>query len=542
MKLTIAVLALLCLSSAVSASSNAADFKKLPLAGLFAGQHLLADANITVSDLIPQFNISDVMGALHSMPKFQLPTLNVSGAGAVGWGNASEIMVPLVPLFGLKAAKKALPLLPLLALLNSSSTLGADVNFTMPSLPSVNISQVAVPLHALLALPKAHKALPLLPLLGMLNASSGLNISMPHMPSLNISNVGVPLGFLMHHSVHGLPLLAGLVGNMTGSLPVFTSNVTTAVPAIGALPLKALFGLKALPLALLGKPLIGAGMLGGLLGNITAGLGGNMTGGLFGNVTAGPSVDVNLRHGSFGMKNVALNLTHPTLGLKNLAVALNITHPELAMKLAALNLTLPVPDFKMGSRNVSLSVPMLEFNPQMSNVTVTVPMAGLTMPGLSMDLNGSADGNSTGIQFTKPGLTMGSANITLPMLNPQIALKLAQLGFNVPTAELGLRKANLSAAVPLPDLTMATRALNLTLPVPDLGSRQVGLNLTVPDIQLPRLELNVSGMGLPKLGLDALKSATLLSWLKDAGFYAMKNVSFEGNSTIDLAHHGRKML
>ena len=30
-----------------------------------------------------------------------------------------------------------------------------------------------------------------------------------------------------------------------------------------------------------------------------------------------------------------------------------------------------------------------------------------------------------------------------------------------------------------------------------------------------------------QLNLDALKSATLLSWLKDAGFYAMKNVSFD---------------
>jgi hypothetical protein len=98
------------------------------------------------------------------------------------------------------------------------------------------------------------------------------------------------------------------------------------------------------------------------------------------------------------------------------------------------------------------------------------------------------------IQFTKPGLSLGSANITLPMLRPEIALKLAQLGFNIPTAELGLKKANLSAAVPLPDLSMATKAINLTLPVPDLGSKQVGLNLTIPDIQFPRLELNVSGM------------------------------------------------
>jgi hypothetical protein len=48
MKLTFAVLALLCLSSAVSASSNAADFK-LPLAGLFANHsHPLAEANITI--------------------------------------------------------------------------------------------------------------------------------------------------------------------------------------------------------------------------------------------------------------------------------------------------------------------------------------------------------------------------------------------------------------------------------------------------------------------------------------------------------------
>lgn len=48
MKLTLAVLALVCLSSAVSASSNAADFK-LPLAGLFAGHgNVLAEANLTV--------------------------------------------------------------------------------------------------------------------------------------------------------------------------------------------------------------------------------------------------------------------------------------------------------------------------------------------------------------------------------------------------------------------------------------------------------------------------------------------------------------
>lgn len=49
MKLTFAVLALLCLSSAVSASSNAADFK-LPLAGLLNGNfsHGLAEANLTI--------------------------------------------------------------------------------------------------------------------------------------------------------------------------------------------------------------------------------------------------------------------------------------------------------------------------------------------------------------------------------------------------------------------------------------------------------------------------------------------------------------
>jgi hypothetical protein len=335
---------------------------------------------------MPQFNVSDIMAAVHHMPKFQFPSVNLSGAGAVSWGNASEIMVPLVPLLGLKAAKKALPLLPLMALLNASSTIGADVNFTMPSLPSVNVSQMAVPLHALLALPKAHKALPLLPLLGALNLTSGLNFTVPQLPSLNISNVGVPLAFLMKHKVHGLPLLAGLVGNVSASLPVFSMpTVNATVPAIGALPLKALLGLKALPLVAASKHL-------GLLSSIV----GNFTSGFAGNVTAGPSVDVNLRHGSIGMKNIALNLTHPTLGLKNLAVALNITHPELAMKLAALNLSLPMPDFKLGSKNVSVSVPMLDINPQMGNVTINVPMAGLTMPGLSLDLNGSADGNSTG--------------------------------------------------------------------------------------------------------------------------------------------------
>jgi hypothetical protein len=42
----------------------------------------------------------------------------------------------------------------------------------------------------------------------------------------------------------------------------------------------------------------------------------------------------------------------------------------------------------------------------------------------------------------------------------------------------------------------------------------------------------------PQLGLnlDGLKSATLLSWLKDAGFYSLGNAT-EGNATvINLAH------
>lgn len=98
------------------------------------------------------------------------------------------------------------------------------------------------------------------------------------------------------------------------------------------------------------------------------------------------------------------------------------------------------------------------------------------------------------IQITKPGLTLGSANVTLPMLSPQVALKLAQLGFNVPTAELGLKKANINAALPVPDLSLAQKAVNLTVPFPDVGMKQFGVNLTVPDIQLPRLEVNVSGM------------------------------------------------
>lgn len=48
MKLTFAVLALLCLGTVVNASSNAADFK-LPLLGLFGAAHTLADANLTVA-------------------------------------------------------------------------------------------------------------------------------------------------------------------------------------------------------------------------------------------------------------------------------------------------------------------------------------------------------------------------------------------------------------------------------------------------------------------------------------------------------------
>lgn len=108
---------------------------------------------------------------------------------------------------------------------------------------------------------------------------------------------------------------------------------------------------------------------------------------------------------------------------------------------------------------------------------------------------------NSSIQFTKPGLTLGSANVTLPLLKPEVALKLAQLGFNVPTAELGLKKANFNAALPVPDVQLAQRAVNLTLPVPDVGMRQFGVNLTVPDIQLPRLEVNVSGM--PKVSRKA---------------------------------------
>jgi len=564
MKLTIAVLALLCLSSAVSASSHAANLK-LPLAHLFAGQALgaLGEANITVADLVPSVNMSDIMATFHHMPKFQFP-INMTGMGGVSLGNVSDVLVPLVPIMGLKAAKKALPLLPLLAMLNS--TAAADVNFTMPSLPSVNISQMAVPLGALLALPKAHKALPLVPLLAALNLTSGLqmpiNISMPQLPTINISDVGVPLGALLHPKFKGLPLLA-LMANASASLPVVSTNVTS-LPLLGAVPFKALLGLKHLPLlGLKGLPLLGlmggasnmtdlamsalAGLsmnktvsavpLGGLaslskavnisdlplgamlaLGHkgLLAGMAGMMANITSGNIT-GPSVDVSLHKGSFGMKNLAFNLSQPTFGIKPVALALNITHPELALKLAALNLSVPMPDLRMGSRNVSVSVPLV---------------------GLNLGDNSSADGNSTGflksIAFSKPGL-LGGGNISLPLLKPELALKLAQLGFQVPTPELGLKRATFGAALPVPDVQLSQRAVNLTLGVPDLGFKQVGVNLTVPDIQLPRLEFNVSGM--PKLGLDALKSATLLAWLKDAGFYAIQNATdANGTTVINLAH------
>jgi len=563
MKLTIAVLALLCLSSAVSASSNAADFKKLPLAHLLAGQALnaIGEANITVADLVPSVNVSDIMATFSHMPKFQFPIVNVSGMGGLSLGNASEILVPLVPIMGLKAAKKALPLLPLLAMLNSSAA--ADVNFTMPSLPSLNVSQMAVPLGALLALPKAHKALPLMPLLAMLNLTSGIqmpiNISMPHLPTINISDIGVPLHALLVPKFKGLPLLA-LMANASASLPVVSmTNVSMPLPLLGAVPFKALLGLKALPLLKL--PLLGGALLGGA-GNVTdlamsalAGLSLNKTvsavplgglaslqkavnisdlplgamlalghkgllagmAGMMTNIT-GPTVDVSLHKGSFGMKNLAFNLSQPQFGIKPLALALNITHPELALKLAGLNLSMPVPDLRMAMKNVSVAVPMVGLSLGSDNVTV------------------GADGNSTGflknIAFSHPGMLGG--NFTLPMLKPELALKLAQLGFTVPTPELGLKRATIGAALPVPDVSLAQKAVNLTLGVPDVSFKQVGVNLTVPDIQLPHLEFNVTGM--PKLGLDALKSATLLAWLKDAGFYAMKNVTTEGNVTIDLAH------
>jgi hypothetical protein len=378
---------------------------------------------------MPHVNISDILALAHAMPKFQFPSFNITGMGGLGFHNGTDMMVPLVPLLGAKALKKALPLVSLLAALNA--THGADMNFTMPSLPSVNVSQMAVPLHALLALPKASKALPLASLVSMLNITHGadMNISLPHpmglLSHLNISDVGVPMSFLAGHKG-----LLALAGNVSASLPVFATNVS--LPHIGALPIKALLGLKALPklpmlamgnfsdiaLSALGglslNKSIGAVPLGGLaalsksvnisdlplnalLGSklgLLSGLLGNATAGLMGNITAGPSVDVNLRHGSIGMKNIALNLTHPTLGLKNLAVALNITHPELAMRLAALNLSLPVPDLKLGSRNMSVSVPLLDINPAFSNITLEIPTAGLTMPSLNIEGNGT-DGNST---------------------------------------------------------------------------------------------------------------------------------------------------
>lgn len=64
MKLTFAVLALLCLSTAVNASSNAAHLK-LPLAGLFAGHAagLLADSNITISGTLQLHSDSELRGA-----------------------------------------------------------------------------------------------------------------------------------------------------------------------------------------------------------------------------------------------------------------------------------------------------------------------------------------------------------------------------------------------------------------------------------------------------------------------------------------------
>lgn len=439
------------------------------------------------ADLLPHLpNATDFQLNL-AHPKFQVPSINITGGGGWGAGNASDILVPLVPILGLKAATKALPLLPLLALLNSTHS--GDFNLTIPSLPSLNISHslpslnishgfpslnishglpslnisgMAVPLGALLALPKAHKALPLLPLLSLFNVTSGLgfggasalNLTIPHphlpslnisglglghslnishsLPSLNISDVGVPLAALLAPKFHGLPLLA-LLGNVSANLPVFASNVSVPLPLLGAVPFKALLGLKALPflapkLPLL--PLLGLGNVTDLAFSALAGLGHNasITGvplgglaslqksvnisdlplaallslgskgllsgvaGAVGNLT-GPSVDVSVRKGSIGTKNLAFNVTHPTLGLKPLALALNITHPELALKLAALNLSLPVPDLRLGSTNINVSVPTLDINPQFDNVNINVPVAGLTLP--TIGLNGS-DGNSTG--------------------------------------------------------------------------------------------------------------------------------------------------
>jgi hypothetical protein len=383
---------------------------------------------------------------LAALPKFQMPAVNVTGLHpfAMMHGNTSVLSLPLVSLAGAKAAMKAVPLAQILGSLHNGTTLG--LNLAMPSLPAKNISvgvpaqainidvsQLAVPLHALLGAGKALRSVPVNHLMALVNATQGIQV--PKLPALNVSQVGVPLNTLLGLKFKGLPLLAHLAGgNVSLTMPVFnipkpSVNVSMgeATP-VGALPLQALLGLKALPLGMLAQR--GAGlmallkngtdinMLAGLtkavnvsglpMGHLAAltksfnvsglplgALAGLKAHGMFnGTMMAGPSIGINVVPGSIGTKNVALNIPHPTLGLKNLALALNLTVPELAMKLAALNVSVPMPSVGLGASRVNLTLPVPSVGAAMGSATFNVPTAAVTMPSVSVDTNST--GNSTG--------------------------------------------------------------------------------------------------------------------------------------------------
>jgi hypothetical protein len=393
-------------------------------------------------------NVTDLLSLIHSLPKFQLPVANISGLHATH--NLSDIQIPLVSLKGIHSAvkeqiKEALTLGAILGKdILGNHTVGLQKNFSMPSLPSVNVSSMAVPLHALLGAGMAVKGLPLSHLLALVNATHSIQVPKLSLPTLNVSDVGVPLSALVGLKFKGLPLLAHLAGNASLSLPVINITKPSFMhgnATVGAIPLPALLGLKGaflsmfhgndtkialpdilsllhanksdinllagltksfnmsdLPLGSLaalhkafnvsGLPL--SALVDGKLGALAALLGGMGNG----TIAAGPSIGINVVPGSIGMKNIGLNLTHPTLGLKPLALALNLTHPELAMRLASLNFSLPVPTVGMGSSALNLTLPIPELSAAMGNLSVTVPTASVSMPSVSVDKNGTGNGTT----------------------------------------------------------------------------------------------------------------------------------------------------
>lgn len=171
------------------------------------------------------------------------------------------------------------------------------------------------------------------------------------------------------------------------------------------------------------------------------------------------------------------------------------------------------------------------------------------VPKVNLDVNGSFDPSALLNKLPKFGLDVDLPTIkkadVLPKLDvnftmPEMSKKDVKLGLSVPS--MTMPKINIT----MPELVMKKLALNLS--VPEFRGPQLKVKVDMPDITLPDLankfNLNVQGAHpMASIGSqlsaaltgDQLKSATLLSWLKDAGFYVAKNVTADGGSlTVDL--------